>query len=205
MKGTAGRDMTRKDEILDAARRCFARHGFTKTTLDDIAQVVGMKTGSLYHYYDSKETMFRDVITHEAEEMLGWLEGEVAKEKTPTRKILRYTKARLDYFRKVTNLLDVSINVIIEVTPLVDRLYRGFLDQEISLLTGVIKEGVGAGHFKQCNSRGVAIAILTISDAVKLKAFHTANALTASDVDYSSVDTEVNYIVKLILAGITRK
>ncbi len=197
--------MTRKDEILEAARRCFAKHGFSKTTLDDIAQVVGVKTGSLYHYYDSKEAMFRDVITQEGKEMLGWLEDEVAKEKTPAKKVLRYTQARLDYFRKVTNLLDVSIQVVIEVIPLVDRLYRDFIDKEIDFLSGIIKKGVGSGHFKQCNDKGIASTILTVSETVNLKAFHAANTMAASEVDYSSVDAEVNYIVGLILAGIAKK
>ncbi len=199
-----GKEKTRKEVILDAAQRCFARYGFAKTTLDDIAKTVGMKTGSLYHYYDSKEAIFRDVVAHEGAEMLHWLKGEVAGEKTPSRKILRYTKARLDYFRKVTNLLDVSIQIIIEVMPLVDKLYLEFLDKEIDFLANIIKEGIKSGHFKRCDTKGVANAVLTISEAVKLKAFHFSETKAASEVDYSSVETEVSYIVQLILAGITR-
>ena len=198
--------MTRQDEILKAARRCFARHGFAKTTLDDIAQAVGMKAGSLYHYYDGKEAIFRDVITSEGGEMLDWLQSEVAKEKTATsKKVLRYTKARLEHFRKMTNLLDISIQVVVEVAPLVDTLYQEYLGWEIAFLADIIGEGVKAGDFKQCDGRRIASAILTISESVKNRAFHTANAIAASDVDYSSVNTEVSYIIKLVLAGITKE
>ena len=205
MKSPTDHEMSRKDEILNAARWCFARHGFAKTTLDDIAQAVGMKAGSLYHYYDGKEAIFRDVITGEGKEMLDWLQSEVDKEKTASKKVLRYTKARLERFRKVTNLLDVSIQVVVEVAPLVDKLYQEYLNQEIVFLSDIIVKGVKAGSFKKCNGRRIASAILVISESVKYRAFQTANAVAASEVDSTAVDTEVNYITKLILAGITNE
>ena len=205
MKDSSDPEITRKDEILNAARRCFARHGFAKTTLDDIAQAVGMKAGSLYHYYDGKEAIFRDVITGEGREMLDWLQSEVAKEKTASKKVLRHTKARLERFRKVTNLLDVSIQVVVEVAPLVDKLYQEYLNQEIAFLSDIIGKGVKAGNFKQCNGRRIASAILAISESVKYRAVHTENTMAASEVDYSAVDTEVSYITKLILDGITKE
>ena len=205
MKNRSNPKMTRKDEILNAARRCFARHGFAKTTLDDIAQAVGMKAGSLYHYYDGKEAIFRDVITGEGREMLDWLQSEVAKEKTARKKVLRYTKARLERFRKVTNLLEVSIQVVVEVAPLVNRLYQEYLSQEIAFLSDIIGKGVKASNFKQCNGRRIASAILAISESVKYRAFQTADTMAASEVDYSAVNTEVGYITKLILDGITKE
>jgi len=197
--------MTRQDEIIEAARRCFARHGFAKTTLDDIARTVGMKAGSLYHYYDGKEAIFRDVITGEGKEMLDWLQSKVAKGKTASKKVLIYTKARLEHFRRVTNLLDVSIQVVVEVAPLVDKLYQEYLNQEISFLADIIEKGIKSGDFKQCNGRRIASSILTISDAVKLRAFQQADAMEASEVDYTGVNTEVSYITKLILSGITKE
>ncbi len=205
MRSPTDPNMTRKEEILNAARRCFANHGFAKTTLDDIAHAVGMKAGSLYHYYDGKEAIFRDVITGEGREMIDWLQSNVAKEKTASKKVLRYAKARLEHFRKMTNLLDVSIQVVVEVAPLVNKLYQQYLNREIAFLASIIAEGVKAGDFKQCDGRRIASAILTISDAVKLRAFQQADAMTASEVDYTAVDAEVSHITKLILAGIIKE
>lgn len=44
---------SKKDLILKTARGMLARHGFAKTTLDDIANALGMKKSSLYYYYDN--------------------------------------------------------------------------------------------------------------------------------------------------------
>ncbi|SYZ72016.1 putative TetR/AcrR family transcriptional regulator [Candidatus Zixiibacteriota bacterium] len=200
--GNRYKRVIKKGEIIAAARRCFAKHGFARTTVEDIARVVGIKAGSLYHYYDSKETIFREVIIGEGKEMLGWLKGEVTKEKTAKKKVLRYIRARLEHFRSMTNLLDVSIQVVVEVAPLVDKLYREYLDQEVSFLAGIINSGIKDGSFLPCNGLRIASAILTMSESVKYKAFRMADTLSASEVDYSAVDKEVSYITELILAGV---
>ena len=204
MKDSEGKDKTRKKEILDAARQCFAQHGYAKTTLDDIGHVVGIKTGSLYHYYDGKEAIFRDVVAKEGEEMLDWLEGEMSKVKTSKDKILRYTQARLEYFQEVINLLDVSIQVIIEIRPFLDKLYSNFLRKESEVLQAVLNKGIASAEFKECKTVRIARAILLVSESIKFNAFNESNIMSASEFDYTELEQETAYIIGLILAGITK-
>jgi AcrR family transcriptional regulator len=49
----------RREQILDAARRCFARKGFHQTTTDDICREAEISPGSLYGYFRSKEAIIR--------------------------------------------------------------------------------------------------------------------------------------------------
>jgi AcrR family transcriptional regulator len=49
----------RREQILDAARRCFARKGFHQTTTDDICREAEISPGSLYGYFGSKEEIIR--------------------------------------------------------------------------------------------------------------------------------------------------
>jgi AcrR family transcriptional regulator len=51
----------RKDEILDTASRLFADTGF-RTSLQDIADACGIRPGSLYHHFDSKEDIVVELI-----------------------------------------------------------------------------------------------------------------------------------------------
>ncbi|HZU71530.1 MAG TPA: helix-turn-helix domain-containing protein, partial [Acidimicrobiales bacterium] len=49
----------RREHILKAALRCFARRGYHATTVDDIAAEAGVSKGAPYVYFESKEALFR--------------------------------------------------------------------------------------------------------------------------------------------------
>lgn len=47
--------------LVDAARVVFERDGFLAARVSDIAKEAGLSHGSYYHYFDSKEQLFREV------------------------------------------------------------------------------------------------------------------------------------------------
>jgi AcrR family transcriptional regulator len=46
-----------RPDIVDAAAQVFGRSGYERATLDEIASIVGIQKGSLYHHIDSKEQL----------------------------------------------------------------------------------------------------------------------------------------------------
>jgi AcrR family transcriptional regulator len=52
----------RREQILGAATRAFARAGFTATSLDDIAAEAGITRVILYRHFESKADMYRAVL-----------------------------------------------------------------------------------------------------------------------------------------------
>ncbi len=53
---------TKSDAIIEAADRLFARFGFRRTAMDDIAREAGVAKGTLYLYFTSKEALFRALL-----------------------------------------------------------------------------------------------------------------------------------------------
>jgi AcrR family transcriptional regulator len=56
---TEGPSSEQRTAILDAAFRRFARYGYRRTSLGDIAEEVGLSRPALYHYFRNKEDVFR--------------------------------------------------------------------------------------------------------------------------------------------------
>jgi len=58
----ASRADVSRQQILTAAAALFAKHGYADTSLRDIAGVVGMKAGSLYYHFASKDELATEVL-----------------------------------------------------------------------------------------------------------------------------------------------
>ena len=58
---------TRRQEIIDAARTCFLRSGFHRTTTDEICKQASITPGGLYHYFGGKDEIIAAVIQQQAE------------------------------------------------------------------------------------------------------------------------------------------
>jgi AcrR family transcriptional regulator len=61
------------DPYLDAASRCFARHGLFRTSVQDIAQELGVNRTTVYRQVGSIEQMARLLLVRDAHRMLGSL------------------------------------------------------------------------------------------------------------------------------------
>ncbi|HET9171573.1 MAG TPA: TetR/AcrR family transcriptional regulator [Actinospica sp.] len=61
----------RREQIMDAARRCFLRNGFRETSMQDLFAESGLSSGAFYRYFSGKDELiiaiaqdnFRDVLT----------------------------------------------------------------------------------------------------------------------------------------------
>ena len=60
--GSSG-SQSRRAELLAIAAELFADKGFKNTTVRDIAEAAGILSGSLYHHFDSKESMVDEILS----------------------------------------------------------------------------------------------------------------------------------------------
>jgi AcrR family transcriptional regulator len=70
----AGPEPAKRRQILEGARTVFLADGFDGASMNDIARVAGVSKGTLYVYFDSKESLFEALIRencqHQAERFL---------------------------------------------------------------------------------------------------------------------------------------
>ncbi len=68
----------RKNRILDAAERCFARQGFHKSTMQDVAAECTMSPGNLYRYFSSKDDLVAGLAERDRERFMRDVAGLTA-------------------------------------------------------------------------------------------------------------------------------
>lgn len=51
----------------------IARYGYRKTTFNDIAQEANLSKGTIRSYFDDKEDIYNQAVTHAGEKWINWL------------------------------------------------------------------------------------------------------------------------------------
>ncbi len=84
---TAEPTATRRQELLAIPARLCAKKGFRKPTVRDIADAAGILSGSLYHHFDSKESMVDEILSTFQEELFGQYDEILASDADPRTKL----------------------------------------------------------------------------------------------------------------------
>ncbi|GGG01688.1 TetR family transcriptional regulator [Paenibacillus albidus] len=132
----------RRNEILDTAELLFFSKGYTKTTINDMLQAIGIAKGTFYYYFKSKEEVMDAVVQRIIEAGVAAAKQIAMDPKlTVHEKLLRIVMAQkpdaagrkshlIEQFHEADNaqLHQKSLTeTILQLTP---------------VLTGVIKQGV---------------------------------------------------------------
>ncbi|MCW2768103.1 MAG: kstR2 3, partial [Nocardioides sp.] len=80
---------TRRAELLSIAAGLFAEKGFKNTTVRDIADASGILSGSLYHHFDSKESIVDEILSTFQEELFASYDAVLASDDDARTKIER--------------------------------------------------------------------------------------------------------------------
>ncbi|MDI3390325.1 TetR/AcrR family transcriptional regulator [Streptomyces sp. B-S-A8] len=88
----------RREQILDAATRAFARAGFAATGLDDVAAEAGITRVMLYRHFESKADMYRAVLDRACARLVDHV-GSDDFDETSVPALVRAASADPDAFR----------------------------------------------------------------------------------------------------------
>jgi len=85
--GKIARPANRRHLIIKAAARLFCEKGFERTTVRDLADAVGMNSGSLFFHFRSKDAILQEVLEDGLTRALDTLENSLANADSPSEKL----------------------------------------------------------------------------------------------------------------------
>ncbi len=138
---------TMKESIVDAARDVFAKYGYRKTTMDDIAMAVYKAKSSIYHYFSGKEEIFKAVIEKEADSIFREASVAIERENDPIKKFITLFTVFQQKVAETANYYQFLKDDWFEVFDFTryakdknDFIYRG-------MITSILQQGNSAGLF----------------------------------------------------------
>ena len=148
----------RRAAILHAALRAFRAKGYHATTLDDIADQLGVRRTALYHYFPDKEAILYACHRESLAELSRILK-EARGLDSPQAQIAHVIR---EHVRVMIDTLEGS-PLAFEVTALSPERQRRIIvarDRYEHALRGMIEEGVEAGEFRGVDPKIAVFAIL---------------------------------------------
>ncbi|MCU1594196.1 MAG: TetR family transcriptional regulator [Frankiales bacterium] len=87
--------LDRREVILERAADLFAKQGVAATTVREIAEAVGILSGSLYHHFASKDEIVDAIVTSFMEDLVTRYDAVLASETDPHAQLVGLVRASI--------------------------------------------------------------------------------------------------------------
>lgn len=93
--------MTKKEEIIERAHSLFMQRGFNGISLNDVIKSTGLSKGGFFHYFGSKDHLFKSVITYHQTKLKECGENTVL--------YAQFIKALVKWILELDNAIDLGL------------------------------------------------------------------------------------------------
>ncbi len=171
----------KQTEIALAAVRLFEQKGYRATSVQDIADEVGLQKGSLYHYIHSKEDLLLQIAHQAISEFNQRLEKILTLDISAKEKLVRMIENHITV--SVSNLQTTTV-LLREAFSLGEnqhQLVQEQTDRYLNLLTAILEEGISNGEFSVDNPKIAALGILGACNWI-YRWYNSSGELSATEI-----------------------
>ena len=193
----SGKDEVR-EQLVQSARLVFARYGFKKTALDDIAREARKGKSTIYYYFKSKDDIFKAVIDAEAEIRSKSIEDQISAIEDPQQKLKTYIYVRMLSLKNVGNYYEAIKNDLLDNLYFVNSLRTNHFDAEVNVVKNLLLEGVDKGIYTIQNPELTAKTVVTL-----LQGFEVP--LIQKNLSDEELQKSVDEMLNILFFGIVTK
>jgi len=138
----------RRNAILEAARKVFARDGYFNATMSQIAGVAEFGMGTIYQYFPNKQALFSEVIIEGVEAYNAGLKESLTGKDIWQDRLMTFIEYKLNWVEKQPDLQHLVMEIFYFPIPdiksqIVMRL-RDVYEENIGMLKEILKESLEA-------------------------------------------------------------
>jgi AcrR family transcriptional regulator len=151
-----GQSDARYAEIVRAAAQVFRDRGYADSTLEDVAEVVGINRASLYYYVGTKEELLTDVLEAPLVEMTRSMRLIATSKMSATERLRGVISFHLDSFDQLYPNIFVFLAEWLHIGQRIPRLRQNATEYG-EIFMGIIEDGQRLGEFRADVDRRIAM------------------------------------------------
>lgn len=138
-----------REQILEVATRCFADHGFSGTSLNDIAEEVGIRRPSLLHHFPSKLELYRAVIMQAFGDWFTLVDEAVQGTDTGWPQVERVLNAAFVFFQQHPEFVRLARREAIDGGPVLSEELGELLRPQFQRAVDYFEREMDAGRLRR--------------------------------------------------------
>ena len=147
----AQRKAAREDQLLQIATRLFKEKGYRDTSMQDLADALGVQKASLYYYIKSKEELLRRLLEHAFALVGAQIDEIYATDLTPLEKLRRALENHAVTLMDNLNLVSVYMDEYRNLPPRRLKQVLAVRKHYEQTLMQILQEGIARGDFRPVN------------------------------------------------------
>ncbi len=190
-------ERTKRDTILLAAQRLFARFGLRKTTVEEIINLAKIAKGTFYKYFPDKEALFLEVVEKESASLISAIREAVAQASTSQEKMKAYLETKACKIAELVNLYQVTRERIDEYWPQIEGVREKYLTEEQRIVREVLIDGVDKGELEVAEPELTAFAIV-----IAVKGLESSWMMETSPLE---LEQGMDLLLEVLFRGIIKR
>ncbi len=186
----------RRGQIIESAIQVFARQGFAKTRMEDVAAESGLSKGLIYFYFKSKEEIISAIADLLFGSELRKMQAQIEEEQSAREGLERFTEAFIADLRgmlKITPLF-YEFYALAFRNATVRKLLGSYLRQFVAIIEPLVQRGIERGEFAPGDARQITLTIGAALEGTLL--------LWTYDPDMVPVEQQLRASLAVILKGL---
>ncbi|MFB6462110.1 TetR/AcrR family transcriptional regulator [Bradyrhizobium tunisiense] len=195
----------RRQLILGAAKRCFARHGYTGTTTKSVAAAAAISEALLFKHFPSKAALYAEILSDECEADPDFM--ELLEREPSTATLVELVRGMVDHFLRMADGPDqeeVQRLRLMATSHLDDGEFARLMYAKIETLIGAIfvaslERAIASGDARPC--RGEPLNLFWFAHHTVMTAALT-RLPAAPCLDYGKANDLEQQLCEFLLRGI---
>jgi AcrR family transcriptional regulator len=197
----------RRHQILAAALPVFARNGYRRAKVDEVADSLKVGKGTIYRYFENKKQLFIAVFESLVRLLMETMRVTIEKSDSPPEKVASAVKIYFNFFEGNREFIEIAMQMRSEFPNEHQEIAVASFNEYIERIKSNLRRGIEMGLFREMDVDKTAEAVSATLQGVMMS-FYCRKGTGATQMPANNGDLltdRIEAVTELLLKGLTVK